>query len=207
MASRASHQQGMTLSKKLALFAVLLLAVTPPLCTYNDLHYQREAVKSAWGQVLVEYQRRADLIPELAYVVKRHAARETAVLVQVADARASLGSIHFDEANPGDRQLLARYKAAQVQMRQALSRLIAVAESYPELRTNQAFRNLQEKLEGAENRIAYARQKYIEAVLIHNLTVRTFPNNLLARVFDYASIPNFTVDSESAISSAPELSH
>lgn len=197
----------MTRSRKLALFAVLLLVVTPSLCTYNDLHYQHEAVKSAWGQVLVEYQRRADLIPELAYLVKRYAARETAVLMQVADARASLGSIHFEEANLGDPQLIARYKTAQAQMRQALSRLIAVAESYPELRTNQAFRNLQEKIEGAENRIAYARQKYIEAVLIHNLTVRTFPNNLLAMAVDHASIPNFTVDDESAIASTPKVSH
>ena len=196
----------MTVFKKPALFAVLLVTAIPSLCTYNDLQYQGEAVKSAWAQVLVEYQRRADLIPGLASLVKTYAAHEKTVLTQVADARTGLGSIGIEQVNPGDRQLIARYQAAQTQMGLALSRLIAVAEAYPDLRANQEFRDLQMQLEGTENRIAYARQRYIEAVQAHNLTVRTFPSNLLARLLGRASLPNFTVESESAIANAPKVS-
>ena len=196
----------MSAFKKLALFAVLLTTAIPTLCTYNNLQYQGEAVKSAWAQVLVEYQRRADLIPGLASLVKTYAAHEKTVLTQVANARAGLGSIRVEQANPGDQQLIARYQAAQAQLGLTLSRLIAVAEAYPELRANREFRDLQAQLEGTENRIAYARQRYIEAVQAHNLAVRTFPSNLVAKLIGRASIPNFTVDSASAVANAPKVS-
>jgi LemA protein len=192
--------------KKLALFAVLLTTAIPSMCTYNNLQYQNQTVKFAWALVLVEYQRRADLIPGLSSLVKTYAAHEKTVLIQVANARAGLSSIQLEQANPGDQQVIARYQAAQKEMGQVLSRLIAVAEAYPELRADQSFRNLQMQLEGTENRIAYARQRYIEAVQAHNLTVRTFPSNLLAKLLGQASIPNFTVDSESAIANAPKVS-
>ena len=200
-----SKPRTLTRFKKVALFTVLLLAATESLCTYNTLHYQGEDVKTAWAQVLVEYQRRADLIPGLANLVKSYTTHETAALTQVANARADLGSIRIEEVKPGDRQITARYEAAQTQMRWALSRLIAVAENYPELRADLAFRDLQAQLEGTENRIAYARQRYIETVQAHNLTVRTFPSNLLATLLEQAAIPNFTVANEKAVAISPKV--
>ncbi|MBI3546079.1 MAG: LemA family protein [Gammaproteobacteria bacterium] len=197
----------MTRFKRVALFAVLLLTATESTCTYNTLHYQSELIKTSWAQVLIEYQRRADLIPGLANLVKNYAAHETTALSQVANARADLSSIRIEETKPNDHKIIARYEAAQTQMRRALSRLIATAEDYPELRANQAFRDLQAQLEGTENRIAYARQRYIESVQAHNLTVRTFPNNLLAKLIGQDTIANFTLDNEIAVSVSPKVNN
>jgi len=184
-----------------ALIAAALLAG----CGYNTLQTQDEQVKSAWSEVINQYQRRADLIPNLVNTVKGYAAQEQQVLLGVTEARAKVGSIQATPELVNDPQALAKFQAAQGQLTSALSRLIAVTENYPQLKSDQNFRDLQAQLEGTENRITVARNRYIQAVQNYNVTVRSFPQNLTARMFGYQPKPNFTVDNEAQISKPPSV--
>ena len=185
---------------KVAAIAVASLFLSA--CGYNTLQVQDEAVKAAWSEVVNQYQRRADLIPNLVNTVKGFAAQEQDVLVGVTEARARATQIQVDANNP---ESLKQFQAAQGELSSALSRLMVVVENYPELKSDQNFRDLQAQLEGTENRITVARNRYIEAVQDYNVTVRTFPTNLTAMVFGYDVKPNFTVENEAAIATPPTV--
>src|SRR3984885_2940474 len=174
-------------------------------CGYNALQSKDEQVKSAWSEVLNQYQRRADLISNLVKTVKGYAAQEQTVLLGVTQARAKAGSIQASPDMINDPQALAKFQAAQGELSGALSRLLVVSERYPELKSDQNFRDLQAQLEGTENRIAVARNRYIQAVQDYNLTVRSFPNNLTAAMFGYKTKPNFAVENEAVISKPPAV--
>ncbi len=171
-------------------------------CGYNTLQVQDEQVKSAWSEVVNQYQRRADLIPNLVNTVKGFAAQEQAVLIGVTEARARATQINVDANDPAS---LQQFQAAQGEVSSALSRLMVVVEKYPELKSDQNFRDLQAQLEGTENRIAVARNRYIQAVQDFNVTVRRFPTNLTAMLFGYKVKPNFTVENEAAIAKPPTV--
>jgi len=187
-----------------SLIAIAALAAALPLsgCGYNTLQVQDEQTKSAWSEVLNQYQRRADLVPNLVATVKGFAAQEQAVLVGVTEARARASQIQVNADDPAS---LAAFQAAQGQLSTALSRLLVTVENYPELKSDQNFRDLQAQLEGTENRITVARNRYIQAVQDFNVTVRRFPTNLTAMVFGYDIKPNFSVEDESAISRPPQV--
>jgi LemA protein len=185
----------------LSLFAVLLLSG----CGYNSMQTQDEQVKSAWSEVLNQYQRRSDLIPNLVNTVKGYAAQEQQVLLGVTQARARVGSIQATPELINDPQALAKFQAAQGELSGALSRLMVVSENYPQLKSDQNFRDLQAQLEGTENRITVARNRYIQAVQNYNVTVRSFPGNLTAMIFGYKPKPNFTVENEAVISKPPTV--
>ncbi len=182
--------------------AVLCVAALMSGCGYNNIQVQDEGTKSAWSEVLNQYQRRADLIPNLVKTVQGYAEQEKSVLVGVTEARAKATSIKVD-AN--DEASLKQFQQAQAQVSGALSRLLAVSENYPQLKSDQNFRDLQAQLEGTENRIAVARNKYIQAVQQFNITVRSFPSNLTAMMFGYKAKPNFSVENEAAISKPPAV--
>jgi len=171
-------------------------------CGYNTIQVQDEQVTSAWSEVVNQYQRRADLIPNLVNTVKGFAAQEQAVLVGVTEARAKATQVTVDPSNPAS---LQQFQAAQGELSSALSRLMVVVERYPELKSDQNFRDLQAQLEGTENRITVARNRYIQAVQDFNVTVRKFPTNLTAMVFGYDVKPNFTVENEAAIAKPPTV--
>ncbi len=188
--------------------AAPLLALTALLlsgCGYNTMQAQDEAVTSAWSEVLNQYQRRADLVPNLVSVVKGYAAHERDVLTQVTQARASVGSIKADSSVINDPAAFQKFQQAQGEMTSALSRLLVVAENYPQLKADQNFRDLQAQLEGTENRIAVARNRYIQSVQQYNTTVRSFPSNLTAMAFGLKTRPNFTVSNEAEISRPPQV--
>lgn len=187
------------------LAVVILLASLLSGCGYNTFQTGDEAVKSAWSEVINQYQRRADLVPNLVSTVQGYASHEKEVLTQVTQARAQLGGIQATPELVNDPEALARFQQAQAGLSSALSRLLVVAENYPQLKADGAFRDLQAQLEGTENRITVARNRYIKAVETYNVSVRTFPNNLTAMIFGYAVKPNFTVDNEKAISTAPKV--
>ncbi|HEX7272126.1 MAG TPA: LemA family protein [Casimicrobiaceae bacterium] len=174
-------------------------------CGYNDLQRQDEQVKSAWSEVLNQYQRRADLVPNLVNTVKGYAAQEERVLTEVTNARASVGSIKATPELINDPEAFAKFQAAQNQLQSALSRLLVVSENYPQLKSDQNFRDLQAQLEGTENRITVARNRYIKAVQEFNVTVRSFPTNLTAMLFKMDVKPNFAVENEKAISAPPTV--
>jgi LemA protein len=185
----------------------LLLALTGLLlsgCGYNTIQVQDEQVTSAWSEVVNQYQRRADLIPNLVNTVKGFAAQEQAVLIGVTEARAKATQtqVAVDPANPAS---LQQFQAAQGELSSALARLMVVVERYPELKSDQNFRDLQAQLEGTENRITVARNRYIQAVQEFNVTVRKFPTNLTAMIFGYDVKPNFTVENEAQISRPPTV--
>ncbi len=171
-------------------------------CGYNTLQVQDEQVKSAWSEVVNQYQRRADLIPNLVATVKGFAAQEQAVLVGVTEARARATQIKVDANDP---ESLKQFQQAQGEVSSALSRLMVVVERYPELKSDQNFRDLQAQLEGTENRITVARNRYIQAVQDYNVTVRSFPTNLTAMIFGHKVKPNFTVENEAAIARPPTV--
>jgi len=183
----------------------LLVAMSLSGCGYNTLQSTDEQIKAGWAEVLNQYQRRADLVPNLVNVVKGYAAHEKDVLTQVTEARAKVGSIQATPELINDEQAFAKFQAAQAEMSSALSRLLVVAEQYPQLKADGVFRDLQAQLEGTENRIAVARNRYIKAVQEYNVTVRSFPSNLTAMMFGYKVKPSFTVDNEKAISTAPKV--
>jgi LemA protein len=174
-------------------------------CGYNTFQTGDEAVKSAWSEVLNQYQRRADLVPNLVATVQGYASHEKAVLTEVTQARAQVGSIQATPELVNDPAAFARFQQAQAGLSSALSRLLVVAENYPQLKADAAFRDLQAQLEGTENRITVARNRYIKTVESYNVSVRTFPNNLTAMIFGYTVKPNFSVDNERAISTAPKV--
>lgn len=191
-----------------ALSLALLAAVAAGLsgCGYNNLQTQDEGVKAAWSEVVNQYQRRSDLIPNLVNTVKGYAAQEQKVLIGVTEARAKVGSIQVTPEVLSNPQLFQKYQAAQGQLGAALKSLLAVTENYPQLKSDQNFRDLQSQLEGTENRITVARNRYIQAVMSYNVTVRQFPSNLTARMFGFQVKPNFTVANEQQISTPPMVS-
>src|SRR5580658_3673126 len=182
--------------------AVALLASG---CGYNRIQQQDEAVKAAWSEVVNQYQRRADLVPNLVNTVKGFAQQEQKVLLGVTEARAKVGSIQATPELVNDPQAFQKFEAAQGQLTSALKSLIAVSESYPQLKSDQNFRDLQSQLEGTENRITVARNRYIQAVQDYNVTVKQFPGNLTAMMFGYKPKPSFTVENEAAISKPPSV--
>ena len=182
---------------------ILLLSLSS--CGYNTFQSLDEEAKASWSEVLNQYQRRADLVPNLVNVVKGYAEHEKEVLTDVANARSKVGSMQITPELLNDPEAFARFQAAQGQMTSALSRLMAVAENYPNLKADQGFRDLQAQLEGTENRITVARNRYIETIKEYNVSVRSFPNNLTAMMFGYKTKPSFTVENEKAISSAPKV--
>lgn len=183
----------------------LLLVLSLSGCGYNTFQALDEESKASWSEVLNQYQRRADLVPNLVETVKGYAAHEQEVLTDVANARSKVGSMQVTPELLNDPEAFARFQAAQGQLTGALSRLMAVAENYPNLKADQGFRDLQAQLEGTENRVAVARNRYIETVKAYNIAVRSFPNNLTAMAFGYQPKPSFTVENEKAISSAPKV--
>jgi len=174
-------------------------------CGYNTIQSNDEQVKSAWSEVLNQYQRRADLVPNLVNSVKGFAQQEKDVLLGVTNARAKVGSIRATPETINDPGALAKFQAAQGELTNALSRLLVVTENYPQLKSDALFRDLLSQLEGTENRIAVARNRYIKAVQDFNVGIRTFPNNLTAMMFGYKEKANFTVDNEKEISTAPKV--
>jgi LemA protein len=191
--------------RPLLILAVVLASAHLSGCGYNKLQNQDEGVKAAWSDVVNQYQRRADLIPNLVATVKGYAAHEERVLVGVTEARANATSIQLTPELLNDPQAFAKFQAAQGQLTQALKSLLVTVERYPELKADQNFRDLQSQLEGTENRISVSRNRYIEAVRDYNVTVREFPTNLTAKWFDFEVKPNFTVQNEAEISTAPAV--
>jgi LemA protein len=182
-----------------------IVAVALAGCGYNRIQTQDEQVKAAWSEVLNQYKRRADLVPNLVSTVKGYAAQEERVLTEVTNARSRVGSIQATPELINDPQAFAKFQAAQGQLTSALSRLLVVTENYPQLKSNTNFLALQDQLEGTENRITVARNRYIDAVQTYNVTVRSFPVNFTAKWFGYTVKPNFSVDNEAQISNAPSV--
>jgi LemA protein len=174
-------------------------------CGYNVIQTNDEQVKSAWSEVLNQYQRRADLVPNLVNSVKGFAQQEKDVLLGVTNARAKVGSIQATPELINDPGAFAKFQAAQGELTSALSKLLVVTENYPQLKSDALFRDLMAQLEGTENRITVARNRYIKTVQDYNVTIRSFPSNLTAMAFGYKEKPNFTVDNEREISSAPKV--
>lgn len=193
------------LTNFLAPVSLLILVSTLSGCGYNTLQSTDEQVQSSWSEVLNQYQRRADLIPNLVNTVKGFAAQEKEVLLGVTEARSKAGSIQISPELIDDPEAFARFQNAQGELTGALSRLLAVAENYPQLKSDANFRDLQAQLEGTENRIAVARNRYIKAVQEYNVTVRSFPSNLTSMMFGFKVKPNFTVENEKALSTPPAV--
>ncbi len=185
------------------LMVFVLLNLTA--CGYNDLQTTDEEIKAGWAEVLNQYQRRADLVPNLVSVVKGYAAHEEKVFVEVTNARARVGSIQATPELINDEQAFAKFQSAQAELSSSLGRLMLVSENYPQLKADGLFRDLQAQLEGTENRITVARNRYIQTVKEYNLIVRKFPSNLTAMMFGYKTKPSFTVENEHAISVAPKI--
>ena len=183
----------------------LLLATLLGGCGYNTLQQQDEGVKSAWSEVVNQYQRRSDLIPNLVATVQGYAKQEREVLLGVTNARAKVGSVQVTPEQAADPQAVQRFQQAQGELTSALSRLLVVAENYPQLKSDQNFRELQAQLEGTENRIAVARNRFIQATQQYNTTVRSFPTNLTAMIFGHKQRPQFTVENEKAIATPPKV--
>src|SRR5499427_3956893 len=187
--------------------ATIVVAATLVLsgCGYNSMQSGDQQIKAAWSEVLNQYQRRSDLIPNLVATVKGFASQEQQVLLGVTNARAKVGSIQATPELVNDPQAFAKFQQAQGELTSALSRLLVVTENYPQLKSDANFRDLQAQLEGTENRITVARNRYIKAVQEYNVGIRTFPNNLTAMVFGYKDKPNFSVENEKEISTAPKV--
>lgn len=192
--------------RKIMMTAMLAATLLLSGCGYNTLQTNDEQVKASWSEVVNQYQRRADLVPNLVNTVKGYAAHEKDVLTEVTEARAKASSIQVTPAVLNDPAAFAKFQAAQGALSGALSRLLAVSENYPQLKADANFRDLQAQLEGTENRITVARNRYIKSVQDFNVTVRSFPSNLTANVFGFQVKPNFTVDNEKAVATAPVVS-
>jgi LemA protein len=174
-------------------------------CGYNGIQTDDEAVKASWAEVLNQYKRRSDLVPNLVNVVKGYADHEKDVLVRVTEARAKVGSLNVSPETLNDPQALEKFGKAQGELSSALSRLLVVTENYPNLKADTGFRDLQAQLEGTENRVTVARNRFIAAVQAYNVRVRSFPGNLTAMMFGYKVKPSFVVEDEKAISDAPRV--
>jgi LemA protein len=185
--------------------AIAVAAFSLSGCGYNRMMQQDEGVKAAWAEVVNQYQRRADLIPNLVNTVKGYAQQEQQVLLGVTQARSRVGSIQVTPEMLNNPELFQKYQAAQGELTGALNRLMVVVERYPDLKSDQNFRELQSQLEGTENRITVARNRYIQTVQDYNTTLRVFPNNLTAKMFGFQVKPNFTVANEQQIATAPTV--
>lgn len=191
--------------KKILTGLMLLATLTLTGCGYNQIQSQDEQITSSWAEVLNQYQRRADLIPNLVSTVKGEAKFEQDTLTKVVDARAKATSIQATPELVNNPEAFQKFQQAQGQLTSALSRLLVVSENYPSLRANQGFRDLQAQLEGTENRITVARNRYIQSVQAYNVTIRSFPSNLTAMLFGYKPKANFTVENEKEISKPPSV--
>ncbi|PWT77179.1 MAG: hypothetical protein C5B46_00220 [Proteobacteria bacterium] len=195
----------MMIKRTLSIFVLVAAVSILSGCGYNKIQAEDEQIKAAWSQVINQYQRRADLIPNLVNTVKGYAQQEQDVLLGVTQARSRVGSIQATPELLNDPQAFAKFQAAQGELTSALSRLLVVSENYPQLKSDQNFRDLQAQLEGTENRITVERKRYIDAVQQYNVTVRQFPVNLTAMIFGYKEKPNFTVENEAAIAKPPSV--
>ena len=184
------------------LILLLVLASLLSSCGYNQIQQKDESVKAGWSEVINQYKRRADLIPNLVNTVKGYASHEERVLTEVTQARAKVGQINV---NANDAASLQQFQQAQGELSSALSRLLVVTENYPNLKADQSFRDLQAQLEGTENRITVARGRYIQTVQDYNTYIRSFPQNLTAKMFGYQTKPNFTVENEQQIQAPPSV--
>ena len=193
------------MKRKLAALLAVLAALALSGCGYNELQRQDEGIKAAWAEVLNQYQRRADLVPNLVNTVKGYAAQEEKVFVEVTNARASVAGIKATPELINDPAAFQKFISAQGELQGALSRLLVVAENYPQLKSDALFRDLTAQLEGTENRITVARNRYIKSVQEYNTTVRSFPTNLTAMLFKMDVKPNFAVENEAAISAPPKV--
>ena len=193
------------MTKNILAAALLAAATLLGGCGYNTLQQSDEQIKASWSEVLNQYQRRADLVPNLVATVKGFAAQEQQVLLGVTNARAKIGTLQATPELVNDPAAFQRFTAAQGELGAALSRLIAVSENYPQLKSDANFRDLQAQLEGTENRIAVARNRYIRAVQDYNVTVRSFPSNLTARLFGMKEKAQFAVENEKAIATPPKV--
>src|SRR5574341_311121 len=193
------------MNRRFSLCLLMFLLAVLSGCGYNTLQTTDEQITAGWAEVRNQYQRRADLVPNLVNVVKGYAAHEVEVLTRVTDARATVGAIQATPELINDPQAFAKFQAAQGEMSSALSRLLVVAENYPQLKADGVFRDLQAQLEGTENRITVARNRYIKAVQDYNVTVRRFPSNLTAMVFGYKTKPTFPVENEQEIAKPPTV--
>lgn len=191
--------------RTIRILSLLLLALFLSGCGYNAFQAKDESVKAAWSEVVNQYQRRADLVPNLVNTVKGYATHEQEVFTKVAEARAQVGKIQLTADDLSDENKMKAFQAAQGELSSALSRLMAVSENYPQLKADGLFQNLQAQLEGTENRVTVARNRYIQAVQDFNTFARTFPNNLTAMIFGYKTKANFTVENEKQISTAPTV--
>jgi LemA protein len=193
--------------KRAAVLATLLAStLTLSGCGYNQFQSLDEQVKSGWAEVLNQYQRRADLIPNIVNTVKGEANFEQETLTKVVEARAKATSIQVTPELANDPVAMKKFQAAQGEVSSALSRLMMVTENYPNLKANQGFQDLRVQLEGTENRITVARNRYIKTVAEYNVHTRSFPNNLTAMIFGYQVKPSFEVENEAAIKAAPTVS-
>jgi LemA protein len=192
--------------RRLAALFMISAATTLSGCGYNEFQRLDEQVKAGWSEVLNQYQRRADLIPNIVATVKGEANFEQETLTKVIEARAKATSIQATPELVNNPEAFAKFQAAQGELTGALSRLMVVAEQYPNLKANQGFQDLRVQLEGTENRITVARNKYIKTVADYNVLTRSFPNNLTAMIFGYSVKPSFTVQNEAAISAPPSVS-
>jgi LemA protein len=193
------------LRRLFTLMAAALMPLALVGCGYNDFQRLDEQTKSAWSEVLNQYQRRADLVPNIVATVKGEAAFEQDTLTKVIEARAKATSIQVTPETLNNPEAFSKFQAAQGELGSALSRLMVVSERYPDLKANQGFRDLRVQLEGTENRITVARNRYIQSVQDYNVLTRSFPSNLTAVVFSYATKPNFAVQNEAAISAPPTV--
>lgn len=191
--------------RKLFILLISVFVLTLSGCGYNTFQSTDEQIKASWSEVLSQYQRRADLIPNLVSTVKGETKFEQDTLIKVVEARAKATSIQVNSELINDPAAFAKFQQAQSQLSGALSRLLVISENYPNLKANQAFRDLQAQLEGTENRITVARNRYIKAVQEYNVTVRSFPSNLTAMVFGYKEKANFTVENEKEIAKPPSV--
>ena len=189
--------------KRVLLILATVLALTG--CGYNDFQRLDEQSKAAWSEVLNQYQRRADLIPNIVNTVKGEANFEQETLTKVVEARAKATSMQVTPETLNNPEAFAKFQAAQGELSSALSRLMVTVERYPDLKANQGFRDLRVQLEGTENRITVARNRYIDTIAEYNVLARSFPTNLTAKVFSYAPKPNFTVQNEAQISTPPTV--
>jgi LemA protein len=203
--TRTSSTRREIVMKTMAVLLAVAATLSLSSCGYNELQRQDEGIKASWSEVLNQYQRRADLVPNLVNTVKGYAAQEQQVLTEVTNARANVGAIKATPELINDPAAFQKFIAAQNQLQSALSRLLLVAENYPNLKSDALFRDLQSQLEGTENRIAVARNRYIKAVQEFNTTVRQFPTNLTAMVFKMDVKPNFAVADEAAVSTPPKV--
>lgn len=189
----------------LTMLVLSILSLSLTHCGYNEIQVKDEDVKASWAEVVNQYKRRADLIPNLVNVVQGYAQHEKDVFIQVTEARSKIGSIQATPELINDAAAFQRFIAAQNQLGSALQKLMVVVENYPELKANENFRDLQAQLEGTENRITVARNRYIQSVKEYNVLVRSFPTLITAKIFGYGTKPTFTVENEAEISKPPEV--